>query len=298
MDKYVFAIIAAVILAAGGFYFIKSQRRSVSTDQGPVAQSHRSYEIEVVSGVANVKPQQSARIIYKIKNDKGEILKNFAIAHEKIMHFILVRHDLQYFQHLHPEYNELTGEFTVDATFPANGLYRLFPDFTPGEDDNPQKLPVTAFTDIEVGDLSAYSPTPISTGTQNNKLADGYEIIYLFPQPDQLQAQRELTYSLLVEKNGEPVNNLENYLGAKGHSVIIKEKTLDYIHTHALDDKKGLEPAVHGGEHVAKQKQATVQGNQIDFSTTFPNSGIYKIFTQFQHQGKVVTTDYVLKVND
>lgn len=119
----------------------------------------------------------------------------------------------------------------------------------------------------------------------------------MFPQADQIQAKREFTYSLLVEKDGQPVTNLENYLGAKGHSVIIRKKTLDYIHTYALNEDKGLEQAVHGGEHAAKQKEAFTQGNQIDFSITFPESGIYNIFTQFQHQGKIVTTDYVVNVN-
>jgi hypothetical protein len=42
---------------------------------------------------------------------------------------------------------------------------------------------------------------------------------------------------------------------------------------------------------------STEQENKIDFSTRFPETGIYKIFTQFQHNGKVITTDYVVRVN-
>lgn len=297
MKQFVPITLIIGVIIMGGIYIVSSKMKNEQTTGKPVIQSHRSYEIEVVSGVTDVKPQQPTQIIYKIKNDKGEILKNFAVAHEKIMHFITVRKDLAYFQHLHPDFNQTTGEFSVAATFPEDGSYRIFPDFTPGE-DNPQKLPVTVFSDIEVGNLSAYSLISISTDTENKKSVNGYEITYLFPQPDQLKAQEELTYSLLVEKDGGPVNDLENYLGAKGHSVIIKEKTLDYIHTHALDDNKGLEPAVHGEEHVMQQEKASELGNQIDFATMFPESGTYKIFTQFQHQGKVVTTDYVLKVNE
>jgi hypothetical protein len=47
-----------------------------------------------------------------------------------------------------------------------------------------------------------------------------------------LKQQNKITYSLVIEKDSKPVNDLENYVGAKGHSVIIKKGTLEYIHTH------------------------------------------------------------------
>ena len=38
-------------------------------------------------------------------------------------------------------------------------------------------------------------------------------------------------------------------------------------------------------------------GPQIKFATTFPSQGIYKVFTQFQYEGKVITSDYSVEVN-
>jgi hypothetical protein len=67
-------------------------------------------------------------IKYRIKDDKRDIVTDFAIAHEKIMHFIVVRKDLTQFQHLHPDFNQETGEFSVAVTFPAAGPYRFFAD--------------------------------------------------------------------------------------------------------------------------------------------------------------------------
>ncbi len=270
------ALIAIIALIIGGFLYLNSQKELQQAGghdvpakgHQPVTQGQRSYEPEITSDTTNIKPNQPTKFSYKIKNDKGEILKNYEIAHEKIMHFIVVRKDLQNFLHLHPDYNESTGEFSVSITFPTDGSYRLFPDFTPTE-DNPQKLPVTVFHDMTVGDISRYKAQPVVPDTQSKKTVGEYQITYNFPA--EIMMRNEIDYSLVVEKSGQPVTDLQTYLGALGHSVILKEGTLDFIHTHA--------------------------GETLEFSTTFPNKGVYKIFTQFKHKGKVITTDYVTLVN-
>ncbi len=278
------AFIAIVSLIIGTYVYLNSQKVSnepqqtgrhgattISGGHQQVVQSHRNYEIEVILDATNIRPNQPTKFSYKIKNDKGEVLKNYETVHEKIMHFIVVRKDLQYFQHLHPDFNQATGEFTVDITFPADGLYRVFPDFTPGE-DNPQKLPVTVFHDISVGDKDRYKAQPVIPDTQLKKTVGEYQITYAFPT--EVMMRNEISYSLTMEKNGKPVTDLENYLGALGHSIILKMRTLDFIHTHA--------------------EEINIRGPKIKFSTSFPESGIYKIFTQFAHQGKVFTVDYVI----
>ena len=285
-NKLLIGIIAMLVLGVSGYFFVKPQK---------VVQSHRSYEIEVTSNTATIKPDQKTTIKYKIKNEKGEILKNYETAHEKIMHFITVRKDLMYFQHLHPAFNEATGEFTVDITFQTDGPYRLFPDFTPGL-DNPQKLPVTVYHDVDVGNSNEYYAKSIMPDSEQTKTYGDYEITTTFPKD--AKKQEEITYSLNITKYGKPVPNLENYLGALGHSVILKEGTLDFIHTHALE-AKGSTQQGHGtqSEHGSTQTNAIGRGPKIEFAATFPEPGVYKIFTQFQHEGKIQTVDYTVKVN-
>lgn len=299
MNKYLIIGIAALVLLGLG-YFIGVGSKKPDSEKAigkPVVQSHRSYQMKVISDVKNVELNKPLTFTYTIINDLGETLKDFAVAHEKIMHLIVVRQDLAHFQHLHPKVSRETGEFTIEIVFPAAGPYRLFPDFTPAKEVNPQLLPVTVFSDIVVGDTASYTAQPITPDTADKKTSTGYSITYLFPKPAALTTQKEVTYSLLIEKDGQPVTDLENYLGAKGHSVIIKERTLDYIHTHALEEGVEITQPMHGGEHVSKRQEAGRLGNQIDFATTFPEKGLYKIFTQFQHQDKVITTDYVIQVN-
>ena len=301
-------LITLIVLSGGVFLYYSSQKEKnepqqtgghgVTTSGGhqPVTQGQRSYEPEITSDTTNIKPNQPAKFSYKIKNDRGEILKNYETVHEKIMHFITVRKDLAYFRHLHPEFNEATGEFTVDVIFPEDGPYRVFPDFTPGV-ENPQKLPVTVYHDIGVGNASKYYAQSIVPDSDTRKRYGDYGIVTTFPRD--AKKQTEHTYSLDISKSGKPVTNLENYLGALGHSVILKAETLDFIHTHALEAGDGSKNQGHGqqqAEHESKQDAAGARGPIISFSTTFPESGVYKIFTQFQHEGEVQTVDYIVKV--
>ncbi len=290
--KILIIIIILLALGAGGYFFTKAQNdNSLQGQNGnTVVQSHRSYEIEVTSDTSNIQPKQKATITYKIKNEKGELVKNFQVAHEKIMHFITVRKDLAYFQHLHPEFNDSTGEFTVDVTFPEDGPYRIFPDFTPG-DENPQKLPVTVNHDIDVGNANNYTAQNVVVDSEESKKYGEYTIATTFvPEPKQ---QQEVIYTLNISKNGKPVTNLEQYLGALGHSVILKEESLDFIHTHALEGNASSEE--HGGAHDGSQSTAST-GLNVSFASTFPESGVYKIFTQFQHEGEVQIVDYTVNV--
>lgn len=305
MKKYIPLIALGVILIAGGIYYAVSAQKDNSTENNnmvdhaamghdtsaPVDQSHRGYNLQLTSSADNIKPGQPTKISYKVTNDKGEVLKDFTVAHEKIMHFILVRKDLQGFQHLHPEFNQGTGEFSVNVTFPTDGPYRIFPDFTPTP-ENPQKLTVTLNQDINVGDLSKYKPQALIVDTSTTKTASGFNIDYFFGMTPRAGAQLDYGLTVSDPKVDEQIQ-LENYLGAMGHGVIIKEDNLDFIHTHAegmnMEGMEGMTASEHAG-HVGEP-------DTVDFSTTFPEAGKYKIFTQFQVKGKVVTSDYVIKVD-
>lgn len=301
MNKFIIATVIGVILLVGVVIYYNSEKNASNSGQmgghsmegmnsKPVAQSHRSYDLEVTSNTEGIKPKQPVNFSFKVKNDKGEILKNYEVAHEKIMHFIVVRKDLQEFQHIHPEFNQSTGEFSVQVTFPTDGSYRVFPDFTPG-DENPSKLTVTLSKDINVGDLNKYTAQSATVDTTPTKTVDGYSIAYKL-NPAQPKAQSDFNFTLSVTQNGKPVTDLQTYLGALGHSVILREGILDFIHAHAGEASSTGAMMDHGN----MMQNTSTKGPDINFSTSFPEPGIYKLFTQFQHQGKVVTTDYIINV--
>jgi hypothetical protein len=97
------------------------------------------------------------------------------------MHFIVVRKDLTQFQHLHPDFNQETGEFSVAVTFSAAGPYRFFADFSP-ETDNPMKLPVTVYSDLPVGDVADFQPQEVTPDTKKEvSVPPDYQVTYTLP---------------------------------------------------------------------------------------------------------------------
>jgi hypothetical protein len=299
MRKYLpFILLGAMLLLVTplivGAFFLSPNRQSNKEEpmqNKPGDQSHSSYEIDVIEKLTanQINLNEPTTIKYRIKDDKGNVVTDFAIAHEKVMHFIVVRKDLTHFQHLHPDFNQETGEFRVAVTFPAPGPYRFFADFTPGT-GNPMQLPVTVSSDLTVGDVPDFQPQEVTPDTKKEvSVPPDYHVTYTLPS--ELQSQTPVTYSLVVEKDNQPVI-LENYLGALGHSVILKAGTLAYIHTHAGEQGDSMEHGEHGGHAMPPAQQE----NKIDFSTTFPDAGIYRIFTQFQHQGNVLTTAYTVAI--
>lgn len=268
----------AVIVAIATFAIQNTKQAAGCSPDGhltnhPAPQSHRSYCVKTISKQA-YRPGHPASFAFSIVDDRGQTLKDFAVVHEKIMHMIVVRKDLAEFQHLHPSFNESTGVFTqYELNLPSDGEYRVFADFTPK--DNFQNLPVTSYEDLKVGDPSKYTPQSIG-GADNMRAFDGYDFQFSTASPPATQTVTTARFTLT--KGGKAVTDLENYLGALGHTVVLREGDLQFIHAHPT-------------EVAGKPQDGTVE-----FSITFPEAGNYKLFSQFQHQGRVVTSNFVVPV--
>ena len=247
------------------------------TNEKPI-QSHRSYCLKSNADSKTYSANIPFEYSFAIIDDQGNTIKDFTETHTKLMHLIAVRKDLNNFQHVHPEFNKDAGIFTLsNLTLPTNGQYRIFADFVPqgaqmGADGMP--LPITLFQDIEVGD--DYSPQPIGS-EEKTKTFDNYHVT-LKTSSNPLVSGTESSLTFNIEQNDQPVTDLQEYLGALGHSVIIREGTLDFIHAHPDRD-----PTIE-------------QHGNVHFAVDFPQGGKYKVFTQFQRQGKVFTTDFVVSV--
>lgn len=282
----IFGIIAVVVI--GGIVFLATKNNSRTTGNADVycspdgtlsnikpIQSHRSYCLKTDSDDKTYTVNSSNEYAFSIVDDEGNTLKDFAITHTKPMHVIVVRKDLANFQHVHPEYDQTTGAFTLkDLTFPIDGQYRIFADFAPQggmKDPAGKPLVVTISEDVPVG--SNYTMQPLGS-EEKTKTFDGYQVSLATQGALTSGAESMLMFS--ISKNGKPVTDLQEYLGALGHSVIMREGTLDFIHAHPVEIQN--------------------QNGTVSFIVSFPEAGKYKVFSQFQRTGKVFTTDFVLNV--
>lgn len=88
---------------------------------------------------------------------------------------------------------------------------------------------------------------------------------------------RQLT--LTVREDGSPVTDLQPYLAAFGHLVVLRAGDLAYVHVH---------PNGEPGDGV------TAPGPDITFHTVAPGPGVYRLFLDFKHRGTVRTAAFTL----
>jgi hypothetical protein len=175
------------------------------------------------------------------------------------MHLIVARRDLTGFQHLHPE-QHADGSWSVPLRLDEPGSYRLFADFShEGE-------AATLASDLRVDGDADLRPLPAATATA---LSDGgYEVRL---DAGRARPGQEADLRFTIAKDGETVHT-EPYLGAGGHLVALREGDLAFLHVHPTDD------------------------DAVRFAATFPTEGRYRLFLQFQHEGRVQTVAFTQEV--
>jgi heme/copper-type cytochrome/quinol oxidase subunit 2 len=243
---------------------------SIGTDgnvsRNELTKQPSAFSLVIASGLAGVQPGQPTTIAFSINRDAVAV-KDFKVAHEKLLHFIVVRNDLTQFQHLHPDLDSATGRFRVAVTFAEPGTYALFADFEPqvGEATVLRK-------DITVGSTSA--PTTLTPNT-TPQTVDGYTVTPSVESP--LPTGTDQMFIFGITNGDKPVTDLQNYLGAKGHAVILREGTLDYLHAH---------PSDHGGGHGGMVMPGP---GEVIFMASLPSPGRYRVFQQYRPEGHLIT---------
>ncbi|WP_258050201.1 DUF748 domain-containing protein [Streptomyces finlayi] len=205
-----------------------------------------------------------AEIRFAIKDDHGDNVTGYRREHGKELHFILASRDLTTFRHLHPVM-EADGTWSARAELPAAGGYRAFADFTPAGKGSTNH---TLGADLAVA--GAFRPAempPVRTVAE----VDGYRVAL----DGALRAGRAGELALTVSKGGRPVTDLQPYLGAYGHLVALRSGDLAYLHVHPNE----------GGP-----------GPEVSFTATAPSAGTYRLFLDFQHEGKVRTASFTVEV--
>ncbi len=243
----------------------------------------------------------------QVRSAEGKTIEKFDIAHEKLMHLILVRNDLSYFTHVHAE-SINKGKLQVTANLPADGQYTAFADYVP----KGATQQVSTQT-LSVGkDKTADSTTSLTPDATLSKSVGDLNVS-LLANPKTIKPGQETAITLdIKDAAGKPVTDLQPYLGAMGHLVIIKQSpaltAANYLHAHPKEmagmskmsemrgEKSSMAMENSTDMDHAKQSKAISTPGQVAFETTFPESGVYKLWGQFQHNGKVITADFTVSI--
>ena len=213
-------------------------------------------------------PAGETVLAFRVLGPDGQPLTAYKTSHDEDLHLIAVRRDLTGFQHVHPD---LGGDGTWRTPLAlAPGEWRVFADFVPAGG-----VGLTLGTDLSVAGEYAPEPLPAPSRTA---VVDGYTVTL----SGELVAGRETELTLSVARDGRPVTDLQPYLAAYGHLVVLRDGDLAYLHVH---------PSGEPGDG------RTHPGPEVRFLTTAPSAGSYRLFLDFRHDDTDRTAEFTLEVS-
>jgi len=203
--------------------------------------------------------------------DTDLVALSFATIHERLLHLFIVSRQLDVFQHVHPELQP-DGSFVLDVEVPRPDAYTLIADFYPAG-GTPQMLQSTWVTPDYRG---SPFPDPSAVAPDDTPKSDGTIRVRLDSETLSAGSERTLTFSVTDARTGVPVNDLQPYLGAPAHLLILSTDLADVVHSHPSDIES--------------------TGPSVVFEAIFPRPGRYKMWAQFKRDDRIVTTPFVVDV--
>jgi hypothetical protein len=185
------------------------------------------------------------------------------------------------FQHVHPELQP-DRSWVIDVVLPRPGAYVVLSDFVPAGG-----LPQFVSRSLETADATHdLSPAILLERSHSFQTSTGDMRVTLRLDPKQVVAgtPARMTYTLTDSANGRPIIDLQPYLGALGHTLLVREGLSQYIHAHPTDEDGRLSMSRARG------------GPDVTFDTLFAKPGRYRAWTQFQRNGQVHTVSFTFDV--
>jgi len=213
---------------------------------------------------------------FRYVDKDGQEIKDFEVVHEEKLHLFFVSDDLAQYDHVHPvlDATGATGRFTHTQTFTVPGQYSVYSDFKSARlGATLVKTPLTV-----PGTGGEMKPLVVDTVMER---VEGELKVKLETTPSPIEANGDvmLKYTIATA-SGEPVTDLEPYLGAMGHLFIIHEDLVTLAHSHPK------------GPEATKDMRG---GPVVEFHTILPKAGKYKAWAQFQHKGKLYTMPWIVE---
>jgi hypothetical protein len=241
-----------------------------------------NYFLRVETVPKLVKPGQKLKLRFHVEDPvTRKPVKDFAIVHDMPYHVFVLSRDTKVFMHEHPV-READGVFALEVTLPQPGHYVVISDFFPVGGSG-QVLSTPIVTDGYDGDVFSAVPTLALDDSWSKREAG--TVVDLRIAPSGLVASEDLDLPVRFSSaaSGEPVKDLERYLGAFAHALIVNEELTEYIHAHPEETLEGTDIKSGGGPDVV-------------FHTLFPKGGRYKAWVQFQRGGKLSTVSFTFRV--
>ncbi len=213
--------------------------------------------------VAGEPVELELRVLLANSFERREVT-DFDVQHERLMHLFIVSQDLADFAHEHPA-PAGPGLFRLTYRFPRPGRYRIFADVAP-KDAGSQILSAP----IVVGEGTA---VPAAAATRSSTT----RAVLSPPDGGLLRGRTVVVTATLTDEKGRPVGDLEPWLGALGHLLLVHQDGETFAHAHPDERERGVG-----------------RDGRIPFLVRVPKPGPYKGWLQFQRKGRVETVEVSL----
>ncbi|HEX8347631.1 MAG TPA: hypothetical protein VF657_23305, partial [Actinoplanes sp.] len=245
------------------------------TEVRPVSPHDAGLDVDVTIP-ADVRPGEPTEVTVSVRDaDTGKLVNDLVRTHQVWMHMIITRADLGTFAHIHPEPTDRAGVFTVQAEFPTGGRYAIHTEFR----RQGQMTDVLDGRDVTIAG-TAPAPTPMPATEVRGQVVSGVRIS--LDGDAHVGETSDFTLRFTDAATGRPVRNLQPYLGAAGHVVVLREDGTRFGHRHAetFDSKDRPVLATPG----------TTFGPELTLHTTFDIAGSYRLWAQFRLADDTVVT--------
>lgn len=210
----------------------------------------------------------------------GRPVTDLGRSHSVWMHLIATREDLGTFAHVHPEPTGTPGELAVIMTFPTPGRYVINTEFREqgqmADLHDRQMITITG---------QAPAPQPLTAGPRDVTV-DGVRVD--LQGTARVGAPSDLTFNVTDAATGRPLDDLQPYLAAAGHVVIMRGDGQTFAHEHAdVRDSDGNPVFALPGQTF---------GPDLPVHVHFDTPGTYRLWAQFRlADGAVVTAPFTVQ---
>jgi Cu+-exporting ATPase len=253
------------------------------TDTPPISTHDAGLDVEIAAN-DTIEPGRPSTLTVSVRDAAtGDLVDDLVRTHQVWMHMIVTRDDLGTFAHIHPEPAGTPGTYTVEATFPTAGDYALHTEFR-------RQGQMVDVIDTHRVTVASGAPTPVTVPAADVRRWSGNGVRVALDGTARVGETSDFTLRF-TDTAGRPVDDLQPYLGAAGHVVVMRADGSTFAHRHAetFDDQGRPVFALPG----------TTFGPELNLHVNFDRPGAYRLWAQFRlGDGTVITAPFVVHVAD
>ena len=259
---------------------------SSSGPKAPTIGPAKVYRLVDLEPAAPVKPGRATTLGFTVEQPSGQPLTKYrtgAGPHTGV-HVIIVKDDLSTIIHRHPPIGP-NGRIRESVDFPSPGPYRVLTDVYPRLSG-----PLRNFQlHYDIRASGRYRPQPLPRFKSSQTVA-GYHVV-IHGRPKIRAFFPAFLRITVTDPQGRPVV-FKPWYGALAHAIFFHTGDLAYFHTHVCGPNTPGCTSVLGATRVTGRSTAP---GVLRVGVLLPQAGVWRLFLQFQANGRILTAPFTLR---